>query len=113
MDSKKHSALTGSQVKVSRIVGGAFSIYDGEIEGINLELIPDKKIVQSWRYSDWPESHLSEVTFLLSEESGNTHLDFTQLRVPDEHYQDIREGWQDYYWTPMKDILEGYQKKGE
>ena len=54
MDSKKHSELTGSQVRMSRKIGGKFSIYGGDIEGVNLELVPDQKIVQSWRYSDWP-----------------------------------------------------------
>lgn len=111
MDSEKHSVLTGSQAKISKKTGGAFSIYDGEIEGTNLELMPDKKIVQSWRYSDWPKDHFSEVTFLLTEDSGNTRLDFVQLDVPEEHYQDIRQGWQDYYWTPMRDLLEDKPNK--
>ena len=54
MDSKKHSALTGSQVRISRNIGDKFSVYGGDIVGVNLELAPDHKIVQSWRYSDWP-----------------------------------------------------------
>ncbi len=106
MDSQKHSLLTGSQAKISKKTGEAFSIYEGEIEGINLELIPDKKIVQSWRYSDWPKGHFSEVTFLLTEDSGNTRLNFVQVGVPEERYQDIKQGWLDYYWTPMRNLLE-------
>jgi activator of HSP90 ATPase len=65
MNSKKHSELTGSQARIDNKVGGKFSIYDGDIEGVNLELVPDQKIVQSWRYSDWPEGHYSTVTFAL------------------------------------------------
>jgi activator of HSP90 ATPase len=57
MDEKTHSAFTGGKAKISRKVGGQFTIYEGDIEGKNLELIPDQKIVQSWRYSDWPEGH--------------------------------------------------------
>ena len=59
MDAKKHSDFTGEDAKISRKVGGKFTIYGGEIDGTNLELVPDKKIVQSWRYSDWPEGHYS------------------------------------------------------
>ena len=106
MDSKKHGALTGSVARVSRKVGGKFSVYGGDIEGVNLELVPGQRIVQSWRYSDWPSGHYSTATFSLAEVSGRTRLTFTQTGVPAEAYEDIRQGWRDYYWRPMKQLLE-------
>ena len=106
MDSKKHSMFTGSEVQMSRKVGTEFSVYGGDIQGINLELVPDKKIVQSWRYSDWPEGHYSKAIFSLKEVSVGTRLTFTQAGVPEEFYDDISQGWGDYYWEPMKEILE-------
>jgi len=106
MDSKKHSQLTGSKAQTSKKVGAKFSIYEGEIQGVNLELVPDHKIVQSWRYSDWPEGHYSKATFLLEENKGATKLTFTQTEVPEELYQDVSQGWRDYYWQPMKEMLE-------
>ena len=106
MDSKKHSQLTGSKAQISKKVGAKFSIYEGEIQGVNLELVPDRKIVQSWRYSDWPEGHYSKATFLLEESKGVTKLTFTQTEVPEELYQDVAQGWRDYYWQPMKEMLE-------
>lgn len=105
MDAKKHSALTGSDVKISQKVGDKFTVYDGEIEGINLELVPDEKIVQSWRYSDWTEGHYSRATFSLEDVKGGTRLIFTQEDVPDEYYEDIKQGWREYYWNPMKEML--------
>jgi len=106
MDSKKHSELTGSTAQIGKKVGARFSIYDGDIEGVNLGLVPDQKIIQSWRYSNWPEEHYSEVTFLLEEIKGATRLTFTQTGVPEEHYDDIAQGWHDYYWEPIKELLE-------
>jgi activator of HSP90 ATPase len=106
MDPKKHSEFTGSQVRMGRKVGGKFSVYGGDIEGVNLELVPDQKIVQSWRYSDWPEGHYSRVVFSLKKVNRGTRLTFTQIAVPDEHYEDIAQGWRDYYWAPMKEMLE-------
>jgi activator of HSP90 ATPase len=106
MDEQKHGELTGGEAKVSRKTGGKFTIYGGEIAGKNLELVPDKKIVQSWRYSDWPEGHYSTVTFSLEEIENGTRLTFTQSDVPDDKYEDIKQGWKDYYWKPMKDMLE-------
>jgi len=105
MDSKKHSKLTGSEVQMSRKVGSKFSVYGGDIQGANLELVPDQKIVQSWRYSDWPENHYSKATFSLKEVPSGTRLTFIQTGVPEEFYDDIKQGWHDYYWQPMKEML--------
>ncbi|MFC2019030.1 SRPBCC domain-containing protein [Chloroflexota bacterium] len=91
---------------IAKVDIGKFSAYDGYNEGINLELVPDRKIVQSWRGSDWPEGHYSRTTFSLDEAGGVTHLTFIQTDVPEEFYHDIYQGWHDYYWKPMKDMLE-------
>jgi activator of HSP90 ATPase len=105
MDEKKHAELVGSDAKISRKVGGKFVIYGGDVEGKNLELVPDQKIVQTWRYSDWPEGHYSTATFALEKVVTGTRLTFTQTDVPDDKFEDIKQGWKDYYWTPMKEIL--------
>ncbi len=106
MDAKKHSEFTGGTAKISRKVGGKFTLYDGEMDGKNLELELDKKIVQTWRYSDWPEGHYSTVTFALEKLDGGTKLTFTQKDVPDDKYEEIKQGWKDYYWGPMKEMLD-------
>ena len=106
MDSKKHAKFTGGKASISRKVGGKFSAFDGYAEGVNLQLVPDKKIVQSWRTSDWPEGQYSKVTFLFKEIVGGTHLTFSQTGVPEEQYDEIAQGWRDYYWAPMKEMLE-------
>jgi activator of HSP90 ATPase len=106
MDSKKHAQFTGGKAVISRKVGSKFSTFDGYAEGTNLELVPDKKIVQKWRADDWPEGHYSTATFLLEAVSGGTKLTFTQTDVPDDQYDAISDGWKEYYWAPMKEMLE-------
>ncbi len=106
MDSRKHSEFTGDKAVISRAVGGKFSAFDGWAEGTNVELVPDRKIVQAWRGSDWPEGHYSQATFALLETAGNTKLTFTQTGVPEEFYEDVKKGWREYYWKPMKAMLE-------
>jgi activator of HSP90 ATPase len=106
MDSKKHAQFTGGKALISRRVGGKFFVFDGYSEGTNLVLISDKKIVQTWRASDWQEGHYSRVTFSLKTVEGGTRLTFTQTEVPAEQYDDISQGWHDYYWGPMKQMLE-------
>lgn len=106
MDSEKHTEITGDAAKISREVGGKIMAGDGYIDGENLELIPDKKIVQLWRGSDWPEGHYSTATFELESLGDQTKLVFTQTEVPEDQYEMIAQGWYDYYWEPMKGMLE-------
>lgn len=106
VDSKKHSESTGGKAVISRKVGGKFTAYDGYAEGKNVELVPDKKIVQTWRAEDWPEEQTSQVTFLIEEADGKTRLIFTQTGIPEDQAEDIAQGWRDYYWKPMKQLLE-------
>ncbi len=106
MDSRKHSKFTGGKASISRKVGGKFSVYGKYIQGINLELVPARRIVQAWRGSDWPKGQYSIATFLLKKIKGGTRLVFTQIGVPDREYKGINQGWRDYYWKPMKEMLE-------
>ncbi len=105
MDEEKHSKFTGSPAKISREKDGEFSIYNGSIQGKNIEIIQDKKIVQTWRYDDWPEGHYSTITLEFEEKEGKTEMTFTQVGVPDDKCEDIKQGWIDYYWEPMKKML--------
>ena len=108
MDSEKHSQFTGAKANISREVGGSFTAYDGALSGTILELVPDAKIVQSWRGSDdgWAPGHYSTATFLLEAIDGGTRLDFVQTGVPEQSCEQISEGWQTYYWPKMKQMLE-------
>jgi uncharacterized protein YndB with AHSA1/START domain len=102
MDSRKHARFTGGSASISRRVGGKVRAYDGYAAGVNLELVADRKIVQTWRASDWPEGVESTVTYLLTKVKGGTKLRFTHAGVPDDQAGAIREGWREYYWTPLK-----------
>lgn len=106
MDSKKHARFTGGKASISRKVGGKFTVFDSYAEGVNLEIVPDEKIVQSWRANDWPSGVYSKVTFSIKVVKGGARLVFTQSGVPEEQYEDVSQGWRDYYWAPMKKMLE-------
>ena len=106
MDEKKHALFTGGSARISRDAGGTFVTNDGYSNGMNLELEKDKKIVQTWRASDWPADHYSTLTITLSPVSSGTKLSFVQSGVPADQYEEISKGWYDYYWSPMKEALE-------
>lgn len=106
MDSRKHSQFTGAKANISQKINGKFTAYDGYITGINEKLVQDKKIVQKWRGSDWPEKHYSTATFELEKSGKGTKLMFTQTNVPEEHYELINKGWKDHYWEKMKETFD-------
>lgn len=66
--------------------------------------MPNKKIVQTWKVTDgtWPEGHDSEITFELKKSLKGTEIQFTHKDVPAERADEFKQGWNDYYWTPMK-----------
>ena len=107
MDSDSHAAFSGDSASISREVGGEISAYGGYITGSNLKLIPDREIVQSWRAVDWPEGHISTVTFVLLRIPEGTRLNFTHEGVPDGTEEEFEQGWIDNYWDPMKRALHG------
>ena len=110
MDSKKHALFTGAPAKIDKKVGGSFSAHDGYINGKNLELIPGKKIVQSWHADEdkWPDDdYFSKITFDLKEDKkGGTTLNFTHEGVPEALVDSIEDGWITYYWEPLRKMFE-------
>lgn len=106
MDEKKHAEFSAAPAKISQEVGGEFSVYGDYATGKNIELVPNKKIVQSWRADDWPDGHYSQLEIEFTAENGGTKLKFQQTGIPAELVEDIKKGWQDFYWQPMKEYLE-------
>ena len=107
MNSKKHAGLVKSSADISPEAGGRFKIYDGYIEGKNIELVKGKKIVQDWKGDEdcWPEDHYSRITILLEEAGKGTRLVFTQEEMPEECYDKFYDGWFDNYWKPLQDMF--------
>jgi len=105
MDEKKHAKFTGDTAKISAKVGGTFKVWGDYITGKNLELKPGKKIVQEWHAADWEAEHISKATFIFKRIKTGTEMSFTHEGIPEELFGDTKQGWEDYYWAPMKAML--------
>lgn len=55
-------AFTHGPAKIEATRGGEFLLFGGNISGKFEELIRNEKIVQTWRYKQWPSGHFSHVT---------------------------------------------------
>jgi activator of HSP90 ATPase len=106
MDAKKHSAFTGSKATCNAKVGGKFTAWDGYIYGKNLELVRGKKIVQEWITTDWPRGYSPsrlELTFRKVKEG--TEISMVHSNVPAEQAEELKQGWNDFYWEPLKEYF--------
>lgn len=85
--------------------GYEFSLWDGEIHGTNIEVVPEKKLVQEWYGGEWEEP--STVQFLLFPvKDGSTKIQLVQDNVPDAEAKDIDTGWDQYYLGELKKYVE-------
>ncbi|EKD86580.1 MAG: hypothetical protein ACD_37C00228G0002 [uncultured bacterium] len=90
--------------KMSGELDFEFELWGGDIFGKNIEVIPNKKIVQEWFGGKWDKPSIA--TFKLSSKENETRIDFTNTDVPDAEFSDIEKGWDEYYFGPMKNYLE-------
>lgn len=106
MSSEKFSSMTGGRkAEISQDVGGKVSLFDGEIEALNVELVPGKRIVQTWRAAGWPDGVFSIIRFELTAKGRATDLVFDQSGYPDGAETELEAGWYMMYWEPMMAIL--------
>jgi activator of HSP90 ATPase len=105
MNSDIQSKITGSKAVIGSKTGSPFSVWDGGINGFNLALDKNKKIVQAWRAEEWPKGHYSVAVFDLEKTESGTKLVFDQYGVPDDDCKNISDGWKSYYWNSMKSMF--------
>ena len=102
LDGEGHTKMTGGAATGSNEIGAQFTAWDGYIQGRNIELEPYRRIVQSWRTTQFKEKEEdSQIEILLHEVDGKTDLTLIHSKVPEdgEHYM---QGWDDHYFQPMK-----------
>lgn len=104
LSTEGHTAMTGSPAKVEPRVGGRFSAWDGYISGRTLKLKPYTFIVQSWRTTEFPEgSPDSQVEVSLETVPGGTKLTLVHKDIPEGQAESYKQGWEDFYFKPMKE----------
>jgi len=98
-----HTRMTGSPAEVEGRVKGKFTAWDGYISGETLELKPYSRIVQAWRTTEFPEGRPdSNVEILLESVKGGTKVTIIHSNIPENQADDYKQGWQDFYFKPMK-----------
>jgi activator of HSP90 ATPase len=86
---------SGYPAIMQEIPGTEFSLWEGDITGKNLEFVRNKKIVQEWYFGDQPEKSVATIT--ITGDRDNSQVTVEHTNIPDEDYEDIAEGWREYY----------------
>ncbi len=103
LNGKEHSAMTGGKARATDKVGSIFSAWDGYIKGKNLQLTKNKRIVQTWRSSDFTKDHLDSLLVVAFEETAKgTKVTITHSEIPDDQAAGYKGGWKEHYLDPMK-----------
>jgi uncharacterized protein YndB with AHSA1/START domain len=103
LDSRGHSAMTGGKATQSAKMGAAVTAWDDYITGKNLHLEPGKRIVQTWRTTQFTDAHGdSVISVTLAKVPGGTRLTLNHANVPDDQTSYEESGWKEHYFTPMQ-----------
>ncbi|XP_007029028.2 PREDICTED: activator of 90 kDa heat shock protein ATPase homolog [Theobroma cacao] len=113
MDENRWKGFTQSNARISKDVGGQFSIFDGSVTGSNLELQEGKLIVQRWRFGSWPDGIDSTVRLVFDEpEPGVTIIKLTHTDVPEEDrygnatvVENTERGWRDLIFNKIRAVF--------
>lgn len=102
LNSEQHTAMTGGVATASIDVGAVFSAWDGYITGKNLELLPNQKIKQSWRTTDFQDGDEdSMLELLFTATSTGCEMTLSHSNIP-EGSPDYEQGWENHYFQPMR-----------
>ena len=105
MSSDGHAAMTGAGAEIDPRAGGDFTAWDGYITGRTIALDPGKRIVQSWRTSDFDAADLaSQIEVLLEAVPEGTRITLHHTSIPDGQ-SGYEEGWQENYFDPMREYF--------
>jgi activator of HSP90 ATPase len=96
------TAFTRGHVKLDATKNGEFVLFGGNIRGKFNELVPGKKITQSWRYKPWPADHYSQVTLNFNDKEDHTELHVVQTGVPKAEVEATRQNWHRYYFDSIR-----------
>jgi uncharacterized protein YndB with AHSA1/START domain len=99
------SATGGAPAEIDPVEGGLFSCFGGKILGRNIEIVPDRRVVQAWRVKTWQPGIYSIARFELESDGTGTRLSFDHSSFPPAEREHLASGWYANYWEPLTNYL--------
>lgn len=112
LDPERHGEAVGTKVWISKHRGGKFSAGDGSQWGEILDLVPGRRIVQTWRSSAWRERDEDSVVILTLERvKEGSDLTILQAQVPNDLAAAVKEEWEERYGERLRSYLQARKAK--
>ncbi|OJY31470.1 MAG: hypothetical protein BGO98_15560 [Myxococcales bacterium 68-20] len=109
LNAEQHSAMTGGVAKIDPQVGGKFTTWNGYISGKLVILDLGRRLVMSWRTTDFPrEEPDSRVEVHFEALGGSTRLTILHTEIPEGQSEKYRELWSEKYFGPMRTFFSKY-----
>jgi uncharacterized protein YndB with AHSA1/START domain len=103
LDSSAHAAFTGAAAKIDPSIGGKFSVLDGSVYGRTVELLPGRRIVQTWRAREFPSaSRDSRLEIQFESADGATRVTIMHSALPAGQVEHLKQAWVTRYLQPMR-----------
>jgi len=107
LSSDEHSAFTGGEASIENIEGSTYTAWDEYIDGEILELEPGKRILQTWKATDFPsKAEYSFLELLFEDIEGGCKLTLYHWNIPEGLGKSYEKGWVEHYFTPMTAYFE-------
>ena len=103
LDSSEHGRFTGGGADIEPVVGGRFMSWDDYITGMLLQLDHARRVVMTWRTTEFPDDAPdSRLEVLFEPEGEGTRLTLVHTDIPTGDGDKYEDGWIDYYFEPMQ-----------
>jgi activator of HSP90 ATPase len=104
LSSEEHTRFTGSPADIDPSIGGRFTAWEGYISGTTLEKEEGKRVVQSWRTTEFPEGSLdSRIEVVFEPADDGTKVTINHSGIPEGQAEDYERGWTEFYFDPMRE----------
>lgn len=94
---------TGYPAKMEPVTGSEFEMWEGDISGLNLEFIENRKIIQEWYFGEQKEKSIVILTF--SSKGNKTIIELSHTNIPDEVFDNIKNGWDKDYMGSLSNFF--------
>ena len=94
-------AIIGTSVDIGDKRVSDFRAFDGALTGRMIDVVRPRLIVQSWGSVNFlADDADSTLISSFTSEGDEGLIDLVHLDVPDQDYEGVNQGWENYYWIP-------------
>lgn len=107
LNAHTHSEFTGAETHIKEELNSDYTTWDEYISGKIIALEPGRKILHTWRTTEFKNSDAdSQVEILLEDNcQGGTILTLNHWDIPEGESEKYRDGWEQYYFEPMTEFF--------